>query len=520
MLLQSFRLRLAIISATVSGMVLLAFGGVSWVMLSRQRLAALDAELQLYGFRVAGRAGSNVDGARTEANMLEIYGVDKAPFRFFSLVRQPDGEILHSTASWPEGLAAVRFAPGADPLDPQPEIPESPRPPRESRQAGGNRNRPPRPRTILEPRFESVQHGGRRYRIGTFANPELRMVLGADLDQFASDMRGLRNALLMALPGALVLIALGAGFVSRRALGPVRAISERMERLSTRALDQRVDAGTADLEFRRIVDAYNSMSERLERSFHQATRFSADASHELKTPLAVMQGTLEQALASSPEGSDEQRVYSSLLDEVRHQLSIVDGLLLLARADAGQLELSREELDLGDLLGTLVEDAGMLGEAKRVTVDADLAEGVVVEADPVLLQQALHNLISNAVKYNREDGRLVCSLVRSGVTAEIRIANTGDSIPAGQREKVFDRFYRRSDREPSEEGSGLGLSLAREIVVAHGGVLTLEDDSPEGMTTFRVRLPAGPVTSASPNPQGAGCAGSRSSPTKFPRTPR
>lgn len=484
MMLRSFRLRLAVLSAMVSGLVLMVFGGVSWVILSRQKLEILDAELQHYGYRVASRVGPSVEGSRTEANMLEVFGVQKAEFRFFSLLRERDGELLHQTEHWPRGLDVGGF-PGSDrALDPQPVVPES------ERHRGRGRDPLPRPRiprVILEPRYRTVVHEGRRYRVGTFGNSEVRVILGADLDQYDSDVRELRKALLIALPGALILIALGAAFLSKRALRPVRIMSERMEQLSSEGLDQRLEGGRTDIEFRRIIDAYNSMSERLERSFHQATRFSGDVSHELKTPLAVMQAILERALAGSEDESDEQSVYSDLLDEVRHQRSIVDSLLLLARADSGELRLSRERVDLSVLLESVKEDAEILAEGKGIMVEGEIEPGLMVSADPVLLQQALHNLVANAVKYNFDGGRLGCSLDRNEEWAEVKISNTGAAIPRAEWERIFERFCRAHEGGP-QEGAGLGLSLTREIIVAHGGEVWVMESGPDGLTTFCAKL--------------------------------
>ena len=484
-MLRSFRLRLALISVLISGLVLLSFGAVTWLNFRSVGLGNLDAELRNFGFRVAGRAGPNVSGARSEINMAEIFGVESARGRFFSLVGRGD-QVSHRTGSWPDELDPLSFAGGKKVMEPQPELVDPPpRPASEVRPGAPN---PPPARLILEPQYYTVSADGERYRIGVFSNAEVRIVLGANFEELEGELVQIRKAFLIALPGALLVIALGAAFVGRRALRPVEALSERMEHVSAEGLDQRLEVEGADGEFKRIIDAYNVMMGRLENSFHQATRFSADASHELKTPLAVMQGTLEQALVNCPEDSDQQRVYSGLLEEVSHQRTILESLLLLSRADAGQLRISKSKIDLSALIETLAEDAGMLAEEKNLSLDTEIEPGIEIEGDAALLQQVMHNLFSNAVKYNVEGGVLECRLTSDSENVEITVANSGDTIVEEDRGKVFERFFRsRREGDAQIEGVGLGLSLAQEIVLAHGGRIHLKDGDP-GMTVFCVCL--------------------------------
>ncbi len=300
-------------------------------------------------------------------------------------------------------------------------------------------------------------------------------------------MEELRNTYLSALIVVLALVAGGAWFVARRALRPVTALTQTAERVTARGLDQRIPAMPSDAEFNRLITVFNEMLDRLEKSFTQATRFSADASHELKTPLARLQVELEQALESVPAGSPQQEVFSSLLDEVSRLKAIVQKLLLLSLADAGQLQLHLQSANLTLMLEGVIEDCRL--QAPHLSVEQSLAPGVEVRADPELLEQALQNLASNAVKYNRGNGSIRFELARAGETALVRVTNTGPGIPATDRARVFERFYRADkSRSGKVEGVGLGLSLAREIVRAHGGELVLEDGG-DSLTTFAIRLP-------------------------------
>ncbi|MBL9155531.1 MAG: HAMP domain-containing protein [Verrucomicrobiales bacterium] len=480
--MHSFRWRIALSSALISGLVVLAFGTVAWWSLNRARIADLEAEMRHFGYRVTLRSGRNIDATRLEGSLTDVFGAEKARQRSLILLDAQDGELVRS-AGWPAGLDPSRFVPGTEPLDPQPRDEESRSP--------SDRPAPP-PREVMEPRFYPTTSGGRAFLVGAFANRETKLLLAADLDQVAGDMRQLRRAFLVALPGALLIVALGAAFVAWRALRPVTALGEDMRKVSARALDQRLEVAGADREFAAIIGNYNAMLERLERSFDQATRFSADASHELKTPLAVMQATLERSLRDHPDDEATQTLVSQLLEQTGRQRSILESLLLLSRADAGRLEISPETIDLSALLETWLEDASLLAEERDIVVKSEIDCGLATKADPVLMQRVAHNLFSNAVKYNHDGGEIVCRLFREGSWIVWTVANTGDPVPEAERERVFERFFRGEKAKATvsgETGTGLGLSLAREIVNAHGGEIGFGIDA-AGRNEVRVRVPA------------------------------
>jgi heavy metal sensor kinase len=289
---------------------------------------------------------------------------------------------------------------------------------------------------------------------------------------------------------ALLLLATAGWLLAGQALRPVKVLTKVAGGITAQGLDQRVQAGGADQEFQALIDVINGMLNRLENSFGQAARFSADAAHELKTPLTILQGQLNQALHSAPAGSDEQRTYADLLEEVQRLKSIVRKLLLLAQSDAGRLRLSLESVDLTAEIEALCEDAPVL--APGVTLQADLSPHVSVMADPDLIRQVLQNLLSNAIKYNRDGGAIECHLRQDGAAVHFTLANTTDSGAGIDRERLFDRFYRGDpSRNRKVDGSGLGLSLAREISRAHGGDLILEPgETRTGWIAFRLTLPA------------------------------
>ncbi|MGQ0710299.1 MAG: sensor histidine kinase [Rhodoferax sp.] len=340
------------------------------------------------------------------------------------------------------------------------------------------------------------------WHLGLAVAPHGRVLLAVHTRSLDAELRPLRNALLGTAPFALVLIGLGSWVFSARALKPLTRLTHLVQHLHADALDQRLGAQGEDREFAALIEVFNRMLERLQRSFSQAHRFSADAAHELKTPLAIMQGQVERALALADDGSPLQAQLSSVLEEIQRLSTISRKLLLLSQADAGRLRLLTERVDLSEALESLVEDARMLAPA--LDIRADITPELTVQADAVLLRQVLHNLLSNAIKYNTPPegtrGWIHIGALRWAKQVEVVVSNTSSGIAPEQRAHIFDRFYRADSAHSRQvEGVGLGLSVAREIARAHGGELSLAGDS-EGAVRFSLLLPldGGPKTPALP----------------------
>jgi signal transduction histidine kinase len=231
------------------------------------------------------------------------------------------------------------------------------------------------------------------------------------------------------------------------------------------------------------------MLERLERSFHQASRFSGDAAHELKTPLAILRGELEQAVQQAEAGSLMQQTLSHLLEEVSRLSSIVRKLLLLSLADAGQMSLRREPVDITALVQEQLEDVALL--APELTVTAALEPNLKVMGDRDLLIQVVQNLLSNAIKYNLPRGWIRVQGKRQQGQVGITVANAAKLLSSEEQAQLFERFYRGNPaRTRVTDGLGLGLSLAREIARAHGGDVILVASSPSEVQ-FCLTLPTG-----------------------------
>ena len=499
--MRSFRLRLALLAATLAGISLAAFGAVAWWMIRDGIVAQLDMEIraqltremsrprppehwQVYDerLRTAFRGGADIDAPMGAAVLL---------------VTAHDGAIIYQSARWPAGLRLESL--------PQPAPPRGQRrSPEVSRPEFGERgeDRPPprfddgpaRPRPFAEqaptPIAPVIASDGKSWRFAAMANRDGRAFLGVDLALVDAQMRGVRNALLLAFPLSLTLIALGSWYISNRALSPVRRLTATIRGVTAQGLNRRLSDKDADLEFAQLVEVFNRMLERLERSFQQASRFSSDAAHELKTPLAILQGEIERAMANEQAGSALQSQFAALLDEVRRLHGIVHKLLLLSRADAGRMALARAPFDLRQALADLAEDVHLL--APGIKVDVQIGPGVRLSGDADLLKQALQNLVGNAVKYNSDSGKgwIRIRAAQKRTQVQIELANSSTGIAPEHRDKIFERFFRADQaRGRTVDGLGLGLPLAREIARAHGGDLSLAPSAP-GEVAFVLALPA------------------------------
>jgi heavy metal sensor kinase len=300
----------------------------------------------------------------------------------------------------------------------------------------------------------------------------------------------LASAYLTALPVAVLVATCGVWWISRRALKLLHDVADAAEQIHARALDQRLPQPLVHDEVGRLVRVLNDTFDRLERSFAQAVRFSSDASHELKTPLTIMRGEIESALRAEVDDPRIESLLDSLLLQTQRLSAIAENLLLLSRADAGALTLKKEAIDFSAMCHELAEDAEILSRQRNITTKSHILSDIQVGADELYLRRTLLNLLDNAIKYNVEGGTVSISVKKSGSLVFFRIANTGPEIPKEQRDRIFERFYRADLSRSSERaGSGLGLSICREIVLAHGGQIWLEQPQP-GWTEFVFTLPA------------------------------
>jgi len=285
-------------------------------------------------------------------------------------------------------------------------------------------------------------------------------------------------------------VVIGSWWATGRALRPFSSLAGAIEGIHSDHLERRVPEYPAKDEIQRLASSFNALLARLEKSFAQTKRFAADASHELRTPLTIMRGEIDRVLRQPELAAAMQATLFSLQEEIARLDRITEQLLQLARFDAGQIVLKRVPVDCSALVAEACDDAELLAAAAAATLSVDIDPHLRVEGDSVHLRRLFLNLLDNACKHNRSEGRVSCSLKKVEEHVVLRIGNTGPGIPAEMRDRVFERFFRADPSRPNTRGHGLGLALCWEIVELHGGHLSLGEATMPDWTEFEVRLPA------------------------------
>jgi signal transduction histidine kinase len=338
---------------------------------------------------------------------------------------------------------------------------------------------------ILKPHAREI--GGRAVRLAEFRDGGLRLRVGADLAAINQIGLDIVLGMFAAIPTVLIVITVGGRWVARQALAPVEAIRRAASRITVQNLDQRLPVPPAADEIAGLIAVLNATFERLQRSFEQSVRFSAEASHHLKTPISVLRAGIEEILTDPQTPAREQSRADALLHQVHQLTSIAENLLLLARADAGRLDLHREEFNLSHVLEGVCDDARAVAEPEGLSVEATLPPNLPLVADRRAVSLIVQNLVENAIKYNEPGGCISIDAHSDNGEAEVTVRNNGEPIPPERAPHIFERFYRaRSDGRIS--GQGLGLSVACELAKAHGGDLGLVRSDRE-WTEFRLWLP-------------------------------
>ena len=284
--------------------------------------------------------------------------------------------------------------------------------------------------------------------------------------------------------------ALAGGYVlARKALAPVEQMRVTAEQITADQLNQRLDVLNSDDELGRLARTLNQMIDRLQRSLDDMRRFTADAAHELRTPLAVLRTELEVALRSPRSAADYEHVVEVALEETKRLIRLADQLLILCRQEAGFQNRESEDVQLEALLLDVADKARATAERMGLTLEVGPLESGIVVGDDIQLSQLFFNLLDNAIKYTPDAGTIrICSAVRDREVC-IVFEDTGVGIPAEHLPHLFERFYRVDPSRNAESGgAGLGLSICKAIAESHGGRITVESTVGRG-TKFRVVLP-------------------------------
>ena len=316
-------------------------------------------------------------------------------------------------------------------------------------------------------------------------------------------LEGVTSTFEWVIPIAILLASVGGYFLARKSLAPVVAMSSHAGRIGAANLHERLAVQNEKDELGHLARSFNSLLDRLSQSFERQQRFMADASHELRTPVAILRGESEVALSQQGRSAGEYRESLGVLHQEAARLTrIVEDLFTLTRADAGQYPLQSHDFYLDELVAECVHSARTLALAKNISLKLEELVESPIHADESLLRRMIMNLLDNAIKYTPGGGSVTMSCRRVGAEYVLSIADTGGGIPRDLQSRIFERFFRadkaRSREENDGGGAGLGLSISRWIAEAHRGRLELTRSDATGSTfTAYLPAPASPTASTS-----------------------
>jgi heavy metal sensor kinase len=384
-----------------------------------------------------------------EQRWLEVYGAGGQPLFFRGLVRQP-------------GIRAALPAPSAG---------------------------TPGYRSLRTPAGAHVRTLTAERRLGTTL---VRMRVARTEDDLRRELRLLVWVFALVAPLAVLAAALAGYLISGRALAPLGRMAAQAHTISAENLSERLPVDNAKDELGQLAFVFNEMFARLQESFERMKRFSADASHELRTPLTAIRSVGEVALREAREPRDYQDVIGSMLEESDRLARLVDTLLTLSRWESGRLRLCPVALDLGDLARDVAGQLAVLAEDRGITVDVAISTPLSVTVDPVVIRQAVMNVVDNAIKFAPEGGRVRIRATSTGGAHALVVDDDGPGIPLKDRARVLERFY-RVEGSPAQAttGSGLGLAIVAWAIEAHHGHLAI-DASESGGARVVMALPRTP----------------------------
>jgi heavy metal sensor kinase len=347
---------------------------------------------------------------------------------------------------------------------------------------------------LARPRFTSLTERGKAWRMlmrreSSSAGDYVILVAGT-LDQLGRQQYLLARVLLVATPLIVLVTACMSWWVASSALRPMTMMAAQAEAITVRTADWRLDAPTVTDELGQLARAFNRLLGRLAAASQQQRQFMADASHELRTPVSVIQTAAEVTLERQVREDWEYREALTIVNEQSSRLSrMVEDMFVLARADAGGYRLTKRLLYVDEIVAECVRAVSVVAATRDIQLTTALESDVSVNGDDGLLRQLVTNLLDNAVQYTPPGGSVTVSVSSDAGSAAITVSDTGPGIPPADRARVFERFVRLDPARSATSGAGLGLPIARWIAERHEGTLTVEQ-STAGGCLFVVRLPA------------------------------
>lgn len=337
--------------------------------------------------------------------------------------------------------------------------------------------------------FDNVLIGNSQLRLLIYKDKHAIITIAYTVQEVKNTLQSLFSSFLYVVPMILLVSITGGVFLSKMSLKPVDRITKNAKEITAKNLNLKISVPPINDEIGRLAETLNEMISRLERSFIQVRQFTSDASHELRTPLTILRGEIEIALTKDRTNDEYIEILGSALEEVLRLSKVVESLLELSRADAGQTKMQLKLADLSHLVGDITEDMEMLAEDKDVKLSYDIQKKLMIHFDEVRMHQVILNIIDNAVKYTNPGGKVTVSLKDREHYAEFKVSDTGVGMNEEELSHVFDRFYRVDKaRSGHIKGTGLGLSIVKWIVESHKGKIYIESQPDKG-TNFIIMIP-------------------------------
>ncbi len=312
--------------------------------------------------------------------------------------------------------------------------------------------------------------------------------VASSLARLENIQNSILQILLIIIPVTIAMLNIGGVIIFNRGLKPLSILSKELKNISAKD-PKKFPQWDKDDEFRELFQSINDMLDRFNKACMQTAQFSADASHELRTPLTIIKGLIEVALRSERTVEEYQDILVSILEEIERMVRIVEDLLLISKSEAGEVLIEKKEINIKTLLTELCEHLSLFANEKNIILNCCDIEDITIMADALRLRQVFTNLIDNAIKYNKENGKVSVYTRRENNGLCIYVEDTGIGIKEEDIPHIFDRFF-RADKSRKREigGAGLGLSICKWIIEGHNGYISVDSHYGIG-TTFKVWLP-------------------------------
>ena len=311
------------------------------------------------------------------------------------------------------------------------------------------------------------------------------------IDSFSKTMNIIFLIVLISIPILILLAGFGGYWITKKAFKPLEEMNRAVNEIKEgKDLSQRIHLSGAKDEIHGLADTFNGMFERLETSFENEKQFTADASHELRTPTSVIISQAEYALTQLDHPAEVKEALQSILRQSTKMSELINQLLQLARTDQKNASIQYELFDMSELTEIVAEEMRELADENGSSVEIDIQPELKIEADQTLLMRLLMNLMMNGISYNKENGYVKIKLYEDGNDIVGEVSDNGIGIVEREQEKIWDRFYRIDSARTSRENgnAGLGLSMAKWIVEKHHGTITVKSQIGKG-SMFQFRLP-------------------------------